>query len=87
MKALSNNDIKEIAKALAVELKENLSPQSRWLTVEKTMSYTGIKSRTTILKKIKNGTFEAKKEDGRWIIDRVSIDHSFSSNYYFNEIL
>ena len=68
---LTQNDIDAIARRIA----ELLGPSvKRWLTVDEALSYSGVKSRTTLMKWINEGFISANKRTGQWVIDRQSID-------------
>ena len=68
---LDPRDIEAIAQKVA----ELLGPSiKRWLTVDEALQYSGIKSRTTLMKWINEGYIDAHKRTGKWVIDRQSID-------------
>jgi hypothetical protein len=66
-------DIEAIAKRVA-ELLGTPSDSRRWLTVDEALRYSGIKSRTTLMKWVNEGYIDASKRTGQWIIDKQSID-------------
>lgn len=67
-----------IASRVQADILAKLSP-GRWLTLKEAMSYSKVKSATTIKSWIEQGYIYAHKRSGQWIVDRESIDDWFLS--------
>ena len=72
--------IEELTKELR-EIKEILAgTYRRWLPLKEAAAYAGVSAKK-LKQLIETGEIRAKKLDGKWIVDRLSIDEFYESDW------
>ena len=72
---LTHTEITHLASQLATLV---VQPQQRWLTLKEACTYAKVK-REKLSKWLVDGDIYGVKKDGKWIVDRESIDAFYNS--------
>ena len=75
-------DVNTLKQLITEAVREALAAQTawpRWLTLREACQYARV-SRNTLLKLIDEGHIAAKRLEGKWIVDRLSIDRFYAAD-------
>lgn len=75
-------EIKALIKEAVREALAEAGASRRWLTMKEACQYARV-SKNTLRKLIEEGHITAKRLEGKWIIDRLSIDAFYASEAGF----